>query len=152
MDTLTQGFNDSQEKYQVMWEYVPMTEFSKKLSMGYTENVLPDMVLIDNPDMPTGIKTGLFVEITDIAKELCMQEEYYPAVLETVYDGETCYGLPLNCNNLALICIDGLDIYLTHGNEYSLEKNKKFDRKGILVYGHEHIPYRQNSDARMTQV
>lgn len=45
------------------------------------------------------------------------------------------------CNNLALICIDGLDIYLTHGNEYSLEKNKKIDRKGILVYGHEHIPY-----------
>lgn len=45
------------------------------------------------------------------------------------------------CNNLALICIDGLDIYLTHGNEYSYEKNRKFDRKGILVYGHEHIPY-----------
>lgn len=103
MDTLTQGFNDSQEKYQVMWEYVPMTEFSKKLSMGYTENVLPDMVLIDNPDMPTGIKTGLFVEITDIADELRIREDYYPSVLETVYDGETCYGLPLNCNNLALI-------------------------------------------------
>lgn len=44
-------------------------------------------------------------------------------------------------NNLALICIDGLDIYLTHGNEYNLEKNRKFNRKGILVYGHEHIPY-----------
>lgn len=45
------------------------------------------------------------------------------------------------CNNLSLICIDGLDIYLTHGNEYNLEKNKKFNRNGILVYGHEHIPY-----------
>ena len=45
------------------------------------------------------------------------------------------------CNNLALINIDGLDIYLTHGNEYSLTKNTKFKRKGILVYGHEHIPY-----------
>lgn len=45
------------------------------------------------------------------------------------------------CNNLALICVDGLDIYLTHGKEYNLEKNRKFNRKGILVYGHEHIPY-----------
>lgn len=45
------------------------------------------------------------------------------------------------CNNLSLICIDGLDIYLTHGNEYNLEKNNKFNRNGILVYGHEHIPY-----------
>ena len=51
------------------------------------------------------------------------------------------------CNNLALICIDGIDIYLTHGNEYSFEKNRKFNRKGVLVYGHEHIPYiKKNKD------
>ncbi|MBO5094008.1 MAG: extracellular solute-binding protein [Lachnospiraceae bacterium] len=103
MDDLTRGFNESQQQYEVTWEYVPMSEFSKKLSMGYTENLLPDMVLIDNPDMPVGIKTGMFVEITDIAKELRIREDYYPSVLQTVYDGETCYGLPLNCNDLALI-------------------------------------------------
>ncbi|MBP3766563.1 MAG: phosphodiesterase [Bacilli bacterium] len=51
------------------------------------------------------------------------------------------------CSNLALINTDNLDIYLTHGNEYSMSKNRKFNRKGILVYGHEHIPYiRQNND------
>ena len=51
------------------------------------------------------------------------------------------------CDNLALICVDGLDIYLTHGNEYSFDKNRKFNRKGMLVYGHEHIPYiKKNND------
>jgi len=35
---------------------------------------------------------------------------------------------------------DGLDIYITHGNEYSYDKDSKFNRKGILIYGHEHIP------------
>ena len=51
------------------------------------------------------------------------------------------------CDNLALICVDGLDIYLTHGNEYSFNKNRKFNRKGILVYGHEHVPYiKKNND------
>ncbi len=51
------------------------------------------------------------------------------------------------CNNLALICVDGLDMYLTHGNEYSFEKHKKYNRKGILIYGHEHIPYiKKNED------
>lgn len=45
------------------------------------------------------------------------------------------------CNNLALICTDGLDLYCTHGNEYSRDKNKKFNRKGVLIYGHEHYPY-----------
>lgn len=42
---------------------------------------------------------------------------------------------------VSLINTDGLDIYITHGNEYNFEKNRKFQRKGILVYGHEHIPY-----------
>jgi len=45
------------------------------------------------------------------------------------------------CSTISLICIDGLDIYLTHGNEYSIEKDIKFQRKGILVYGHEHYPF-----------
>ena len=44
-------------------------------------------------------------------------------------------------DGISLICVDGLDIYLTHGNEYSYDNNRKFNRKGILVYGHEHIPY-----------
>ncbi len=44
-------------------------------------------------------------------------------------------------SGISLIHTDGLDIYITHGNEYSFEKNRKFNRKGILVYGHEHIPF-----------
>ncbi|MEG0022119.1 MAG: phosphodiesterase [Bacilli bacterium] len=46
---------------------------------------------------------------------------------------------PIN-DGISLINTDGLDIYITHGNEYSYEKDRKFNRKGILVYGHEHIP------------
>ena len=45
------------------------------------------------------------------------------------------------CSGISLINTDGLDIYITHGNEYSFEKNRKFNHKGILVYGHEHIPF-----------
>ena len=49
-------------------------------------------------------------------------------------------------DGLSLICIDDLDIYLTHGDEYSYNKNRKFNRKGILIYGHEHIPYIKKED------
>ena len=45
------------------------------------------------------------------------------------------------CRDLSMIHTDDIDIYLTHGNEYNKEKNKKFNKKGVLVYGHEHIPY-----------
>ncbi len=45
------------------------------------------------------------------------------------------------CSGISLINTDGLNIYITHGNEYSFEKNRKFNHKGILIYGHEHIPF-----------
>ena len=46
------------------------------------------------------------------------------------------------CERLSMILVDDICIYITHGNHYSLKKNEKFlDRKGVLVYGHEHIPY-----------
>lgn len=50
------------------------------------------------------------------------------------------------CTNLSLLHVDGIDIYLTHGDEYSKYKNRKFDRQGVLVYGHEHIPYIETID------
>ena len=49
-------------------------------------------------------------------------------------------------NNLGLIMVDGNDLYFTHGNEYSIEKNRKFNRKGVLIYGHEHRPYIEKKD------
>lgn len=45
------------------------------------------------------------------------------------------------CSGLSILYIDGLNIYITHGNEYNIQKNRKFSNKDILVYGHEHIPY-----------
>jgi uncharacterized protein len=50
------------------------------------------------------------------------------------------------CNNLALIHVDGIDIYCTHGNEYNIENDRKFKRKGVLIYGHEHYPYIEKKD------
>lgn len=48
--------------------------------------------------------------------------------------------------NLGLINTDGIDIYITHGNEFNYDKNRKFTRRGVLVYGHEHIPYIRKKD------
>lgn len=103
LDDLTSGFNLSQNTYEVSWEFVPMTEFTKKLTMAYTEKSLPDLVLIDNPNMPACIKMGMFEDITDFLEVLNVEEEYYPSLLQTVsYEGRM-YGLPMNCNNVGLI-------------------------------------------------
>lgn len=103
MDELVRGFNLYSDTYEASWEYVPMTEFTRKLSMAYTEKALPDLALIDNPDMPSCIKMGMFEDVTEFLTELDVTEHYYPELLQTVtYEGRM-YGLPFNCNNVALI-------------------------------------------------
>ena len=44
-------------------------------------------------------------------------------------------------SDISKINVDDLVIYITHGNQYSLKRGSKFAINGILVYGHEHIPY-----------
>lgn len=103
LDELIRGFNLDQDRYEASWEYVPMTDFTKKLMMAYTEQALPDLALIDNPDMPVCIKMGLFEDITEFLEELQVDESYYPDLLQTVTVDGRMYGIPAVCNNVALI-------------------------------------------------
>lgn len=104
MDELVDGFNASQEQYHLTWEYHgPVTEFSKRLAIGITQNQLPDMVIIDNPDMPSYINMDKLEDITEAVKEITELDQYFPNAMESVvYDGRY-YGLPFCCNNVALI-------------------------------------------------
>lgn len=45
------------------------------------------------------------------------------------------------CDNLSLMCVDGLELYLTHGNIYDINNKRKFNNKGVLIYGHKHYPF-----------
>lgn len=65
LNKLIRDFNQYQNQYHVSWEYVPMTGFVKGLSSAYTENKLPDMAILDNPDTPSMIRLGLFEDITE---------------------------------------------------------------------------------------
>lgn len=108
LDKLIDDFNYSQKAYEAAWEYVPMTEFTKRLAIGVTEEALPDIVIIDNPDMKNYVNLGLFEDITREVGQWERQDGYYPQVWESVmYEGR-CYGLPFCCNNLALIYNRGM--------------------------------------------
>lgn len=43
-------------------------------------------------------------------------------------------------NDLGLINTDDINIYLNHGDKYNIYNNTKIE-DGVLVYGHEHVPY-----------
>ena len=44
-------------------------------------------------------------------------------------------------NDELILNIDNLNIYCTHGNNYSESKGIKYNKSNILIYGQEHIPY-----------
>lgn len=50
------------------------------------------------------------------------------------------------CTDLSLICIDNLNIYLTHGDIYNIESSHMFNENSILVHGHMHYPYIDKKD------
>lgn len=142
LDELIRGFNLDQEQYEASWEYVPMTEFSKKLTMAYTEQALPDLVLIDNPDMPVCIKMGLFEDITEFLEGLQVQENYYPDLLQTAAADGRMYGIPAVCNNVALIYnrqyLEEAGVEPPGTREELLEAAGKLtteERKGFLMSG-----------------
>lgn len=103
LDKLVREYNESQEEYKVSWEYVPMADFIRNLSISQSDHDLPDMILVDNPDMASLIKIGLLADITDELKENISIEDYYTEVWKSVDDSGRYYGVPFCCNNTAII-------------------------------------------------
>ncbi len=103
LDNLVEAFNNSQEEYILTWEYVPMTEFDKKISRAYTEQELPDLVIIDNPDMKKFIQLDVFEDITEYADDLELDSAYYEPAINTIKYNNEYYGVPFNSNNVCLI-------------------------------------------------
>lgn len=104
MDELVSGFNESQEEYHLTWEYHgPVTEFNKRLAIAITQNQLPDMVILDNPDMATYIEMDKLEDITEHIKDIEELRQYFPSAMKSVTAEDRYYGLPFCCNNVALI-------------------------------------------------
>lgn len=104
MDELVSGFNESQEEYHLTWEYHgPVTEFNKRLAVAITQNQLPDMVILDNPDMATYIEMDKLEDITEHIKDIEELGQYFPSAMKSVTAEDRYYGLPFCCNNVALI-------------------------------------------------
>ena len=104
LDRLVEGFNNSQDEYMARWEYQgPSSEFKKLLSIGVAEGKLPDVVLIDNPDMRKYVDLGIFEDITQAVEGRYDLSQFYPEVLSSVqYDGRY-YGMSFCCNNVGLV-------------------------------------------------
>ena len=99
---LSKDFNGSQSDIEIASEYTPFADFKKQLSIGLAASKLPDLVLIDNPDMAAYSAMGLFADITDKVKDLQGLDQYFKGPMDScILNGKT-YGLPFGSNDLAL--------------------------------------------------
>ncbi len=103
LNQLMEAFNAAQQDYAISWEYIPMSDYIKELTIAISKNSLPDLVLVDNPDMQSLVHIGLLADLTDELSDRLSKEDYYESVWSTAeYDGRI-YGIPFCCNNTAII-------------------------------------------------
>lgn len=99
MQTLVDGFNESQDEYEASHVYVPFADYEKQLTLGIASGELPDLVILDGCSMASFIQLGLFGDISDADINW---DEYIQGPLEsTMMDGKH-YGIPFATNCTAL--------------------------------------------------
>lgn len=102
LSTVVQEYNESQNKYNVEIEYVPFGDMKKKYSMGMVADELPDIGIIDNPDMAAFANMGLFEDITSKIESWGQKDNYYQGPLKSAMLDNKYYGLPMTSNCLAM--------------------------------------------------
>lgn len=102
MVNLANKFNSSQNKIEVSVEFVPRAELTKQFTIGLVADKLPDIGLVDNPDMASFAAMGLFADISDKVNAFAYKDKFYPGPISSCKLNGKYYGVPLGSNDLAL--------------------------------------------------
>jgi multiple sugar transport system substrate-binding protein len=95
-------FNESQNEVEVTPKFVPFNDFKKQLTIGLSAGNLPDLVLMDNPDVAAFAAMGLFEDITDKVSTWADKDQFFEGPMKSgVYQGKN-YALPFVSNCLAM--------------------------------------------------
>ncbi len=98
LNHIIEEFNASQSGIKVSAKYVPFADFKKQLSIGAAADVLPDLVILDNPDHAAYAAMGVFADITDKFDV----STYYPGPVNSCTLDGKLYGVPFGSNDLVL--------------------------------------------------
>lgn len=102
---LCKDFNESQSDIYVVPTFISREELMKQYTIGAVSGELPDIGMVDSPDMASYISLGVFEDITSYLEGWEDLEQFYAGPLSSCMDAEgNLYGLPNNSNCLALLC------------------------------------------------
>lgn len=94
-----------QDEIYIVPTFVSRDELMNQYTIGAISGQLPDIGMVDSPDMASYIALGVFEDITDYLKDWDDLQYFYEGPLSSCMDAEgRIYGLPNNSNCLALLC------------------------------------------------
>ena len=116
LNKMVKQYNESQSDIYIVPTYVSRDELMKQYTIGAVSGELPDIGMVDSPDMASYISMGVFEDITDYLSDWEGQDQFYPGPLASTQDADGhYYGLPNNSNCLAILC--NMDILNAAGIE-----------------------------------
>lgn len=96
------NFNAMQDKVHITYEFVAREDLLRQYQMGAMSGELPDIGMVDNPDMASYIQMGVFADITDQLNAWGQLDQFFPGPLNSCTQDGRIYGLPHNSNCLCL--------------------------------------------------
>ncbi len=105
LEKIADEYNQLQDKIHITCTYVSREELMNQYTIGAVSGELPDIGMVDSPDMASYISLGVFEDIDDELKEWGQLDKFYEGPLSSCMDAEgRLHGLPNNSNCLALLC------------------------------------------------
>lgn len=116
LEKIAEDYNASQDKIHITCTFVSREELMKQYTIGAVSGELPDIGMVDSPDMASYISLGVFEDIDAELQEWGELDQFYAGPLSSCMDSEgKLHGIPNNSNCLALLC--NMDILNAAGIE-----------------------------------
>jgi len=141
LEEIVEEYNQMQSDIHITVTYVARDELMNQYTIGAVSGELPDIGMVDSPDMASYVSLGVFEDITSQLEEWGELDKFYTGTLSSCKDSKgNLYGLPNNSNCLALLC--NMDLLNAAGYEDVPETWEEFEEiaaattnAGDNVYG-----------------
>jgi len=132
-------FLDSNKNYEVELRAIPFDDFNKQMSIAIASSTIPDLILLNNPDMAAYIQMGLFADITEQMNAWEDTAQFFEGPINSAKMENRYYGIPFDTNCLALFynktMLDEKGLTPPKTTEELRETAKKLTDKSKNVYG-----------------
>lgn len=132
VEGLVDEYNSMQDKVHITATYVSREELMNQYTIGAVSGDLPDIGMVDSPDMASYVSLGVFADITDELNAWGEVDHFYKGNLASCMDADgKIYGLPHNTNCIALIC--NMDMLAEAGYDHVPTSLAEFEEMAIAT-------------------